>query len=208
VAIGETYAVKVYQSWQGVEFGMNTFAYRQQSGSITNAAEDILDEFKADVWAAVRSCMIPASTTYRIQVINIARPVDSIDSPEDLDGTLTASGGLLAPFYCLAVRRPAAFPGQKFSYHHFAMQSAGQLFNNAPGWSADYQDTIVAMIDNLGSLVESASGAYEPVQIAGNWTYGVAPTVRRVLLGQWQFNVGPTTVNSRKDAYYQWKIVP
>lgn len=205
MAIGEVYNIKVYQLFQSIEQGLNTFTYRQTSGGLTNAAEDILDEFKADVWAAVRSCQIINAHTYRIQVVNIARPEDSIDSPEDLDGTLSYTGGVLMPYYCLAVRRMQTQPGQKNSYHHFAQQGGSQLAAGQPSWSGDYRTTIVNMIDNLGSLVESGSAAYEPVQIQSGWSYGDTPVVNRVLMGQWQYNVYPTTLNTRKDGFYDWQ---
>lgn len=207
MAIGEIYNIKVYQLYQSIEPGLNTFTYRQTAGSLTNAAEDVLNEFKADVWAAVRSCQIPNAHTYRIQVVNIARPVDSIDSPEDLDGTLESGGCVFNPYYCLAVRRPVSQPAQKYSYHHFAQQSGAQCTNGQPGWSYDYRAIIANMTDNLGSLIESGSAAYEPVQIKSGWAWGDTPVVNRVLLGQWQFNAFPTTANSRKDGFYDWQNV-
>lgn len=208
MAVDDIYQITVHQSYLSQNL-INVFYYRVDQDFGGTDANDLANEFLADVWAAVRGLQHADANTNRIVVINGMTNSDAVDVALDLDGT-NISGSRLPAFLAVATRSTKGSPGERYSYKRFG--GCPNVIGADGRWSGAHSEAIVAMTDNLGSDIASSAGTYTPIQlqvqvIGGKPVYfklGVTPQVGRLLSGTWQYNAIPSHQDSRQT--WDWRL--
>ena len=204
MSVSEVYHIVMHQDDLGEAY-QNDFFYQQLAGSGTNTAADLRDIFLADTWTPVRSIISTRGHTNRIQVININRPVDSVDTTIDLNGGYIDAEPTLPTYINAAFRSQRETPGTRYSYKRFAPVRA-KVADSDSKWLSSYGGLLEAVGVQLGANLTTGLDTWAPVQVKAGWTLGSAPIVNRAINQPWAFNAWPTHQDSRQDQFFLWLL--
>lgn len=201
--IGDIYQVRIEYQDRRLESMLNVFYFRQVEGGTVTAGA-VASTFLSDIWVTFRAAQPEETTTKKITVVNGMNNLDAYEGFLDLDGT-NPSTAYIASFIAAGFRHPRPTPGFRHAYHRVG-GLAGQFTTTYGDWNSTMEALLRAIAVELGLGMAPAEVSLAPVQVVGGFKLGVPPVWGRDLYGDWQYDLIPTSQNTRKR--YDWVTLP
>lgn len=199
--INDVFQVRDTFNLTGGQTAVLTRYYRCTTANAADTAEDVNDRVAIDITGSMLAVMDESYHWAARQTINGMDNLDFFEEIGNEPGTRT--GSQLPTALCTGIRSFDRGPGFTRSDHLLPCGNVSDLNSNLGVWSGTYIATLGTLLDNFGDTMTLINASViEPVQLAGGFVLGTAPTVKQSLVGSWQVNNFPTWLRTRQD--YLW----